>query len=313
MAYDHRNPDMQQPLEFQPIVDVITANGQNVAMQVGASGVVAVTMVAASLVGHNATFEVSIDSTNGTDGTWVAVQALRSNANTIETTTGVLAASPAYGWRVGVAGWNWFRIRATAHTSGTATYTMQRSSEGVEPVPGAQISGTQPVSGSVSLTGTLPAIVGQGAEDAAIAGNAVRTGGRVRTSHPTTFVAGDAVDVSMTTAGQQVVKIGGVTEAAFNASLALTTTTAQAIAAAAGAGLKRHLTGIQAINTGAAVVDLIILDGTTERWRLPLPINVPVLIEFDSTHLITTANAALNANLSAAGTVRVNAQGYTAP
>ena len=95
-------------------------------------------------------------------------------------------------------------------------------------------------------------------------------------------------------------------------SLALTTATAAPIQAAAGAGIKRHLTALQAINTGAAAVDLILLDGVTERWRLTLPINVPVSIAFP-TEIATTANAALNANLSAAGTVRANFQGYTAP
>ena len=94
--------------------------------------------------------------------------------------------------------------------------------------------------------------------------------------------------------------------------MSLTTTTAVAIAAAGGANIKRHLTACQAINTGAAAVDLIILDGTTERWRLTLPVNVPVCFDFP-TEITTTANTALNANLSAAGTVRANFQGYTAP
>lgn len=120
------------------------------------------------------------------------------------------------------------------------------------------------------------------------------------------------MDVTMTTAGGQVVRPYAVPEADWSASLALTTTTAQALQTAGGAGLKRHITAVQAINTGAAVVDLIVLDGATERWRLPLPINVPVSIPFP-TGLILTANTALNANLSAAGTVRINAQGYTAP
>jgi len=92
----------------------------------------------------------------------------------------------------------------------------------------------------------------------------------------------------------------------------LTTTTAVAIAAAAGAGLKRHLTALQAINTGVAVTELLILDGTTERWRFTLPVNDPVIIQFP-TEITATANTALNANLSVVGTVRVNFQGYTAP
>lgn len=95
----------------------------------------------------------------------------------------------------------------------------------------------------------------------------------------------------------------------WSASLSLTTTTPTAIALVL-SGLKRYLTALQAINTGASAVDLIILDGTTERWRLTLPVNVPVIVPFP-TELTVTASTALNANLSAAGTVRANFQGYT--
>jgi hypothetical protein len=96
------------------------------------------------------------------------------------------------------------------------------------------------------------------------------------------------------------------------ASLALTTTTPVAIQAAAGAGIKRHMTSFWAINTGASIVDLIILDGATERHRYPLPPNVPVPCEFLTGIVVSTATA-LNAALSVAGTVRLNAHGYTAP
>jgi hypothetical protein len=116
----------------------------------------------------------------------------------------------------------------------------------------------------------------------------------------------------MTGNGAGIVKPYALPEAGFNASLALTTTTAAPIQTAGAAGIKRHLTAVQAINTGAAAVDLILLDGATERWRLPLPVNIPVAFEFP-TELTTTAATALNANLSAAGTVRANFQGYTAP
>lgn len=170
------------------------------------------------------------------------------------------------------------------------------------------ISGTP----AVTLSGTANAIGGGAAHDAAIAGNPVRIGGRAVTANYTAVATGDAADLIATTVGAQITKPYAIPEAGFNASLALTTTTAVAIAAAAGAGIKRHLTACQAINTGAAAVDLIILDGATERWRLTLPINVPVCFDFP-TEVTTTANTALNANLSAAGTVRANFQGYTAP
>lgn len=265
-----------------------------------------VSMVASTLVGHNATFEVSNDTTNGLDGNWYGITAARTNANVVESATGALAATPVYAWELSVNAWRNLRIRATAHTSGTATYSVQMSSVATEPNPVVSVAGTVPISGTITQAG-------QGAHSAAAAGNAVRVGSRVLTAHDLTLAANDASDHLATTAGQILVKPGGLTESAWNASVALTTTTAVALAAAGGASLKRHMTGLQAINTGAAAVDLIILDNATERWRMTLPPNVPVSFGFAESHLIVTANTALNVNLSAAGTVRVCAQGYTAP
>jgi hypothetical protein len=105
-----------------------------------------------TFAGVNCTFEGSLNSTNGTDGNWFAVQAIRSNANTIETTTGVLGAAPAYAWELSVNALKYFRIRATAWTSGTQVWTLIPGTYATEPIPGAQISGTQPVSGSVTAT-----------------------------------------------------------------------------------------------------------------------------------------------------------------
>ena len=297
-----------QPASYSLVQGVIDAVADTVACAVSRSSNVMVSMVAAALAGHNATFEGSLDSTDGVNGNWFAIQAVRTNANTIETATGVLAATPAYAWELSVNGLNWFRVRATAHTGGTATYYIQRGTYATEPIPAVQVTAAQPVT-----LAALPVIVGQGAESAAAAGNAVRVGGRVRTAPDTTLIAQDAVDATMTTAGQLIVKLGGLTESAWNANLSLTTAVATALAASGGAGLKRHITALQAINTGAEAVDLILLDGATERWRMPLPVNVPVNYLFSATHLITTAATALNVQLSAAGTVRVCAQGYTAP
>lgn len=216
-------------------------------------------------------------------------------------------------------------VTAITATAGSTLYTFPVCTRFVRlriasTLTGGSIQAFTRLSANVSdlrmiaaLTGTNLPIVGQGGEDGVIIGNAVRVGGRIRIAHPTSFTSNDAVDHTLTTAAQLLVKQGGVTEASWNSSIALSTTTATALIAAAGAGLKRHITGLQAINTGASVVDLIILDGATERFRLPLPINVPVVLNFEATHLITTAATALNVNLSAAGTVRVNGQGYTAP
>jgi hypothetical protein len=106
----------------------------------------------------NVTFEGSLNSTNGSDGTWFTVQAIRSNANTIETTTGNLSAAPAYAWELSVNGLKYFRVRATAWTSGTQAWTMVPGTYATEPIPGAQVSGTQAVSGTVTANqGTFTA------------------------------------------------------------------------------------------------------------------------------------------------------------
>lgn len=149
-----------KPASYPPATGNITANGNIVWTNCARASNIVFSMVATSLVGHNAAFEVSNNTTNGTDGAWYGMQAIRSNANTIETSTGVLAATPVYGWEVSVNGWNAFRVRATAHTSGTAAYILQLGSYATEPIPGAQISGTQPVSGTVTAnigTGSLAA------------------------------------------------------------------------------------------------------------------------------------------------------------
>lgn len=113
--------------------------------------------VAASAI--NSSFEASLDSTNGVDGTWFAVQAIRSNANTIETTTGALTLAigvgNAYSWELSVNAVKWFRVRCTARTSGTLTYTIIRGTYATEPIPGGQATATQPVSGTLTSAGTV--------------------------------------------------------------------------------------------------------------------------------------------------------------
>jgi hypothetical protein len=132
----------------------ISASGQAVAIDVNRVGSLNIGMTATALVGHNAAFEYSLNSTDGVNGTWYAVQAVRSNANTIETSTGVLAATPAYGWEISCNGYAWLRIRATAHTSGSALYVLKPAPFATEAIPAAQVSPTQPVS-----LAALPALV----------------------------------------------------------------------------------------------------------------------------------------------------------
>ena len=132
----------------------ITGSGQTIPVNIERASNITISMVATSLTGHNITFEYSNNSTNGTDGNWYVVQVVRSNANTVETTSGVLTATPAYGWEASVNAYKWFRIRATAHTGGTASYTLLPGAYATEPIPAVQVTGTQPVSGSLTSAGT---------------------------------------------------------------------------------------------------------------------------------------------------------------
>ena len=96
----------------------------------------------------NVTFEGSIEATGDTN--WFGVQAVRSNANTIETSTGNLSAQPTYGWELSVNALKRVRVRCTARTSGTQSWRFVQGTYATEPIPAAQVSATQPVSGTVT-------------------------------------------------------------------------------------------------------------------------------------------------------------------
>lgn len=102
--------------------------------------------------GVNVTFEGSLESTGNSN--WFGVQAVRSNANTIETATGALSAQPVYGWELSVNALRRVRVRCTARTSGTQSWRFVQGTYATEPIPAAQVSATQPVSGTVTATVT---------------------------------------------------------------------------------------------------------------------------------------------------------------
>lgn len=147
------------PINNTRITGNITANGQSFVVPVLQANFVMVQMVAAALVGHNCAIEGSMDSNTGSDGNWFTISASRSNAPaTIEQATGVLAATPAYMWRVNTAGLKYVRFRATAHTSGTAAYSAVALEDEIDAVIGAVIS---LVAGSQVTLAAGSALVGQ--------------------------------------------------------------------------------------------------------------------------------------------------------
>lgn len=91
-------------------------------------------------------FEASLDSTNGTDGTWFGVQAARSNANTAATSVAItslaVGAGDTYAWEASVNGYRWFRVRCSvaATTNSVARWTLQPGSYATEPLPVNQVS-----------------------------------------------------------------------------------------------------------------------------------------------------------------------------
>jgi len=102
----------------------------------------------------NVSFEGSLEASGDTN--WFSIQAVRSNANTIETATGNLSAQPTYAWEMSVNALKRFRVRCTARTSGTQAWRFVQGTYATEPIPAAQISGTQPVSGTVTANlGTI--------------------------------------------------------------------------------------------------------------------------------------------------------------
>ena len=131
-----RLPTVTTPAAVAAVTGNITAVAGTLAADVASAS--NVTMhVTGTFAGHNCTFEASIDG--GT--TWFGVQAVRTNANTIEATTGVLGAAPAYAWKLSVNSFTNVRVRATAHTSGTAVWRIQPSSMATEPGPAVPVHG----------------------------------------------------------------------------------------------------------------------------------------------------------------------------
>lgn len=110
-------------------------------------------------------FEGSLDSTDGSNGTWFSIQAIRSNANTIETTTGTLSiavgAGLAYSWEASVNAYQYARVRCVTAvtTNAIATWTALRGAYATEPIPATQnhgITGTVTVAGTVTNTSATP-------------------------------------------------------------------------------------------------------------------------------------------------------------
>lgn len=147
---DNRLRVSTMPGIYDTIFKDITANGQTFPVDVSRASNVMISCTASpTVVGHNVSFEGSLDSTNGTDGTWFSIQGARSNANTVATSTGVLTGNPLYAYELSVNACKWFRLRTTAHTSGTMRWFALLGSYATEPIPVNQVT-SMTVSGTVT-------------------------------------------------------------------------------------------------------------------------------------------------------------------
>lgn len=137
------------PGDYVATTGNITTSSSTVAADVSRASNVMV-YVTGTFAGVNFTFEGSIDG--GT--TYFAIQAVRSNANTVELTSGVISAAPVYGWELSVNALTHMRVRATAYTSGTAVVRILPGAYATEPIPAIQ---THPVTGSGNFAVTMAA------------------------------------------------------------------------------------------------------------------------------------------------------------
>lgn len=135
---------------IQPTIGTPVAGGTVSADVSAASNVMAFCM--GTFAGVNCTFEGSLEAAGETN--WFGLQAVRTNANTIETATGALSAAPAYAWELSVNALRRVRVRCTARTSGAQSWRFVLGTYATEPIPAAQVSATQPISGSVTATAT---------------------------------------------------------------------------------------------------------------------------------------------------------------
>lgn len=154
---------------------------------------------------------------------------------------------------------------------------------------------------------------GQGAEDAAVVGNAVRVGARAYdVLPPVTVVNGDAVDLRASRSGQLVVKTFAPGDLDFQVNATVTTDTQTAIRAAQAAGIRQNVTQVTYQNTNATATTLTIQDGSTTLVTFSCPANManPVQLQFP-TPLRGTAATALNYTAGTTGAnILLNVTGF---
>ena len=254
------------------------------------------------------TFEQSADGTS-----WAAMQVFDVVSQSANPVTTLTIAANAVRLFAASLFCRFLRVRISTTVVGGTVQGMAVLSQNsplpltrnVQQATASQLNAT--VVGSGNFT-----VIGAAAHSAASSGNPVRVAGRVNTAADTTLVAGDACDLVMTSAGQQVQKPYASAELDWQYTGVLTTTTAQAVRAAGAAGVRNYVTGLQYQNTNATTTTVLVLDGANliAQYNAPGNMAAPAVIGF-TTPLRGTAATALNVNCgTAAASLQMNVQGY---
>lgn len=293
-----------------PITRSITTNTGIAAIPVNGLGNVGLFMTLTGVTSGNFSFEASIDSTDGVNGNWFLIPGMLTNATALQTATGALSATPAFGWQFDVTCFNYFRVRATAGTFGTAALWFA--------------PGENPKFNTVAMaaTGTGAAQVqGAGATGSPAVGNPVLAAGRVTIANATAEINLDALPLAVDGAGKLIVKSFSSNELDWQATMAsdgaaITVNTVVALIAAA-ATFRRYITAIQLHNSSATATEVVLQDTTgtpVVLWRgfLPASMTQPYNVEFP-TPLRTGSGTASGIGLravTAAANIRWSIQGF---
>jgi hypothetical protein len=197
-----------------------------------------------------------------------------------------------------------------------AGFAEQGYADGVSIVgtPTMSISGNPVLGTGANTIGNINIVNHTAAEDAAAGTTPVIIGGPVRTATaPTSLVAGDAVRMTFSAAGQAVQIPYGVPETHFHYTGTLTTASSVVAQAAAGTGLKRYTRKLTFQGENAVATRMNLLRGTTVICPVNVPANMalPMQLDFEPP-LATAANEALNLQCATSGaSILVTINGYT--
>jgi hypothetical protein len=302
--------------------------GSLVAIEFGAGHATWGAQFTGAALGTTLYFELSVDSTNGTDGQWIGATMLQEGEN-----DGVIASSTATNssvWRGSCAGAKWGRVRAVGGAIGAGATVKLRSSAGTsgvhinEPLPTgtniigglvanqsvnmAQIAGTAAsVNSGNKDAGTQRTVLatdqlalptwGHGATGAAVPVNAIYNGARAATANPVNATVGNVVGLMADKAGRLVTTNAHVRELVKDTQTNVAANTETTIVAAGGANVFRDLVQLIITTAGAAAQTITVKSGTggTTRMVLNYPNAAvapgsPMVLNFDPPLPQTAAN-----------------------